>query len=111
MGYDTTHMRVALEVPGPVPMKIFAYDTVDSLATIYAAGYVSDAKRHGMQKGDIVLVRRWTTSIPAAKSELITPAGSANILVTFTIHFVLGINATTGAADLTDGLAITATNT
>lgn len=110
MAYDTTHLRVAVEVPGPVPMKIWAYDTVDSLATIYAANYISDATKKGMQKGDIVLVRRWTTSIPAAKSELITAAGVANVLVSATIHNVIGIS-TAGAADLTDGLAITITNT
>ncbi len=110
MTYDTKHLRVAVEVPGPVPMKIFVYDTVDSLATIYGAGYISDATKKGMQKGDIVLVRRWTTSIPVAKSELITAAGVANVLVSATIHNVLGISAA-GAADLTDGLAITITNT
>lgn len=110
MGYDTTHLRVLSEAPGPVPYKEWIYDTVDALATIYAAGYISDATKKGMQKGDIVKVRRWTTSIPAARSELITAAAVANVLVSCTLHMVLGIS-TAGAADLTDGLAITITNT
>lgn len=111
MAYTPATLRLGIEIPGVIPMKVFAYDTVDALATIYAINYISDAKAHSMQKGDIVIVRRWTTSVPAAKSELITPAATANVLVSVTIHFVIGINATTGAADLTDGLAITATNT
>ncbi len=110
MAYDTKHLRVALSVPGPVPRKIWFYDTVDALADIYAAGYISDASKKGMLKSDIVIVTRWTTTIPAATSELKTAAAVANVLVTQTIHNVIGISAA-GAADLTDGLAITITNT
>ena len=110
MAYTPATLRLGIEIPGVIPMKVFAYDTVDALATIYAAGYISDATKKGMQKGDIVKVRRWTTSIPAARSELITAAAVANVIVTHTTHMVIGISSA-GAADLTDGLATTMTNT
>lgn len=110
MAYNTNHLRVKSTVPGPVPMKEWVYDTVDALADIYAAGYISDALKKGMLKGDLVIVRRWTTAVPAATSELKTAAAVANVLVSMTLHWVIGISAA-GAADLTDGLAITATNT
>ena len=111
MAYVSKQCRMALQVPGIVPLKVWAYDTVDALATIYAIGYISDAKAKGMLKGDIVIVRRWTTAVPVATSELKTAAATANVLVSTTLHNVIGIDATTGAADLTDGLAITITNT
>lgn len=96
---------------GTVGGNIFVYDTVDALSDIYAIGYISDAKTKGMLKGDIVFVRRWTTAVPVATSELQAADGAGNDLVSITIHWAIGISATTGAADLTDGLAITATNT
>jgi len=62
-----------------------------------------------MQKGDLVYVRIWTTAVPTETSEMQTAAGTANILTAMYIHIVLGIS-TAGAADLTNGLAITITN-
>lgn len=112
MAYDTKHLRRVLDLGGVVGGSWFVYDTVDALATIYASGYISDALEKGMQKGDVVIVRRWTTTVPAASSELKTAAAVANILVSQTLHNVIGIATTgDGTADLTDGLAITITNT
>ena len=115
MAYATANLVLINNIGGKTGQKWWLYDTVDALATIYAAGYISDAAApatspKGMEKGDIVFVRRWTTAVPAANSEKLTAAGTANILVSQTIHNVLGIS-TAGAADLTDGLAITITNT
>jgi len=111
MAYTPATLHLMQNYGGPVGMKEWLYDTVDALATIYAINYISDAKDRRMEKGDRVLVRRWTTAVPATNAEKLTAAATANVLVSMTIHIVLGINATTGAADLTDGLAITATNT
>lgn len=110
MAYNTNHLRVTSSTPGPVPFKEWIYDTVDSLADIYAAGYISDAKKKGMLKGDLVKVRRWTTAVPTQTSQLLSADGADNDLVSMTLHWVIGMSAA-GAADLTDGLAITATNT
>lgn len=115
MAYISKDLTCVLRHGGSVGMNVWLYDSVDAIATIYAIGYISDAGQpavgaKGMEKGDIVIVRRWTTAIPAATSEKRTAAGTANILVATTLHMVLGIS-TAGAADLTDGLAITITNT
>ena len=90
-------------------------DTVDTIATVNTAGFISDASQpaagaKGMLKGDRVTVRIWTTTIPAATSELRSAADAANILTAMHECWVIGISAA-GAADLTDGLAVTATNT
>lgn len=114
MAYDNTgnkYCRAVLEFGGDIGGKLWVLDTVDAISSVYAAGYISDGKALGFRKGDVVINRRWTTTLPAADSELVTAAGSANILISVVIHFVIGINATTGAPDLTDGVAITATNT
>ena len=115
MAYIAKDLTCLLTAGGSVGVGVYVYDTVDAVATVYAAGYISDAGAsasggRGMEKGDIVIVRRWTTAIPASTSEKLTAAATANILVGTTIHMVLGIS-TAGAADLTDGLAITITNT
>lgn len=111
MAYATAHLRQIQSTQGEGPaFTTWAYDTVDSNSDVYAIGYISDAKAKGMLKGDVVYVRIWTTAVPTATSELQAADGAGNDLVAIYIHFVIGISATTGAADLTNGLAITATN-
>ena len=91
-------------------MKVWLLDTVDAVATLDTAGYISDAATLGMSKGDEVKVRVWTTAIPAATSELKTAAGVANVLADAATMVVMGLSAA-GAADLADETAITVTNT
>lgn len=110
MAYVSKHFRSVLGLGGQIGGNVWVHDTVDSNSDTYAAGYVSDAKDKGVRKGDIVFIRIWNSAVPVADSELKTPDGTANDLQAIYIHFVIGINATTGAADLTNGLAITATN-
>ena len=73
------------------------YDTVDPITTVRGAGYISDATARGMEVGDLVEVRVWTTT------EFTAP------LVAYQLMVVVSI--TNGAADLSDGTAITLTNT
>jgi hypothetical protein len=113
MAYDNTgnkYCRKVLDLGGDIGGSLWVLDTVDAETAVDAAGYISDGKALGFRKGDIVIARRWTTTLPAADSELITPDGTANDLISVFLHFVIGINATTLAPDLTNGLAITATN-
>jgi len=111
MAYSGASLNCFAQSAGQVGFRFWLLDTVDTTTTVDTAGYISDAKARGMLKGDIVIVRIWTTAIPAATSELQTAAASANVLVSVGFHFVIGVDATTGAADLTNTLAITATNT
>jgi hypothetical protein len=110
MAYVSADLRKVLDLGGEVGGAMWVLDTPDAVATVYAAGYISDALTKGMRKGDIVLHRRWTTTVPVADSELKTAAGVANILLGLTWMGVIGIS-TAGAADLTDGTAIAVTNT
>jgi hypothetical protein len=110
MSYNSSYLGKLVESPGPVGMTIWYYDTVDVTTDVDGAGYISDAKKRGMQKGDLVYVRIWTTAPPVDTSELQTAANAANILTAMGVHVVLGISATTGAADLTNVTALTVTN-
>ncbi len=109
MAYNSDYMTLMLQVPGPIGMKVWVYDTVDATGTIDTAGYVSDASTLGMEKGDIVYVRIWTTAVPSATSEKTTAAGTANILTAMGTHVVMGLS-TAGAADLAAVTALTVTN-
>jgi len=109
MAYNSAHLGMVSQTAGPLGMSTWVYDTVDTNSTVYAIGYISDALERGMQKGDLVYVRIWTTAVPTETSEMQTAAGTANILPAMYIHIVLGIS-TAGAADLTNGTAITITN-
>lgn len=110
MAYVSADLRKVLDLGGEVGGGLWVYDTPDAVATVYAAGYISDALTKGMRKGDIVIHRRWTTTNPVADSEVKTAAGVANILLGGTFMYVMGIS-TAGAADLADGTAISVTNT
>jgi hypothetical protein len=111
MAYSSTHLRQAYQMGGKVGGAVWYYDTADATATVDTAGYFSDAKEKGMKKGDEVKVRIWTTATPAATSELLTADDVANDLTAFNTYFVIGINATTGAADLANATIWTVTNT
>lgn len=104
------YCRKVLDLGGEIGGSMWVLDTVDAETAVDAAGYITDGKELGFRKGDIVINRRWTTTLPAADSELKTAAGTANILISVFIHFVIGIDATTLLPDLTNGIAITATN-
>lgn len=110
MAYSSAHLREILDFGGKVGGKLYVYDTADAIATVYAIGYIDDAKVKGMRKGDIVYVRRWTTTVPVADSETLTAAAVANIFLGMTVCTVLGMSAA-GAADLTDGTLMSVTNT
>lgn len=110
MAYVSADLRKVLDLGGEVGGGLWVLDTPDAVATVYAAGYISDADKKGMRKGDIVIHRRWTTTVPVTDAEVKTAAGVANILLGGTIMYVMGIS-TAGAADLADGTAISVTNT
>jgi hypothetical protein len=78
-------------------VNIWSYDTTDAVTVVDTAGYISDATARGMKIGDLVLVRVFSSL--ATKT---TISGFQQMWV---------ISITSGAANLTDGSAIAATNT
>ena len=70
--------------------NMWVYRSADAIATVRAAGYISDATKRGMSVRDIVWV-------------LDTNTPTTNICQVLAI--------TAGAADLSDGTAISETNT
>jgi hypothetical protein len=110
MTYATSRLHGPVNIG--LGMNMWALDTVDVTTDVDGAGFISDGGQRGMQKGDLVWVRIWTTAIPATSAEMMTAAGTANILTAMGMHVVLGIS-TTGpgyAADLTNVTALTMTN-
>lgn len=108
MAYTSGTLRVALEVPGVYSFKLWIYDTTDTAATVDTAGYISDAKQRGMNKGDLILRRTWT-SLPTRSTGMQTADDAAPVLSTMGWHACFGLD--TNAAELTDALAQTMTNT
>lgn len=95
---------------GPVGFGMWVYDTTDVTGDIDTAGYISDALTKGMEKGDLVLVRIWTTSIPTTNAQKITAPATASVLSAIGWYTVMGIS-TAGAADLSTTSALSVTNT
>lgn len=109
MAYASAYLNCFAQAPGPIGMKMWVYDTADAHATVDAIGYIDDAKARGMEKGDLVYVRVWTTAVPATTAEKQTAKATANILITMGTHVVDGIS-TAGAADLTNVTVLTMTD-
>jgi hypothetical protein len=100
MAYVPTELRLIVggamsNLSGP---NIWSLDSTDALATVDTAAYISDATARGVRVGDVVLVRVWT-SLTAKTS-----------LSAISFMAVASISAA-GAANLTDGTAISVTNT
>lgn len=67
--------------------QIWLYTSADTNATVDTSGYFSDGGKRGMKVGDVVIVTYTVT--PIVKS-----------------HYVISVNATTGAVDLSDGVTL-----
>ncbi len=78
----------------PLLPRLWTYQSADTMATVRAANYMSDAKQRGMKVNDLVLV------VTAADGAAAT---AVNLAVVMAV-------ASTGA-DLADGTAISVTNT
>ncbi|MGA0595608.1 hypothetical protein [Enterovirga sp. CN4-39] len=96
MAYSTSAPPVAMHHAGianPTGAQHWALSGTDAVTAVRVTGYISNAKTLGMKKGDIV----WYTKTDASP-------------ITCQIMIVSAINAN-GSADLSDGVAVTGTNT
>lgn len=101
MAYDTNGFKLLTDgLSGPSTMKTWLLDSVDAIATVNTSNYVSDGYRKGARQGDKVTVRTRTTTL----SGPVTAIHECWVIDEATGTDGLGI-------DLTDGLALTATDT
>jgi hypothetical protein len=88
-------------------------DNNDTPATIDTAGYITDARTKGLQVGDIITYRQWTTAPVAPSSGRSNPGvdpSAYGAFVALSTHIVLSI-AVNGSANLSDATVNVVTNT
>lgn len=96
MAYNTKYLGVISQKIGNNGFSVWSLETTDAIATVNTDAYISDGVARGMKQGDEVTVR--------IRASL--PAGAVSA-----IHKCWVIDTDGTAVDLTDGLAVTATNT
>lgn len=68
MAYDSDYLQLVKSYTGPVGRNEWLYDTLDAVGTVDGADYFSDAALKGMEVGDLIYCRVWTTAIPATQA-------------------------------------------
>lgn len=93
MAYSTDNPpRMAVPGVGGGTPSIWVYDSADAATTVRGASYISNGDELGMKKGDIVMQ---------------SDSAGASVAHIYVVSSVTS----GGAADLSDGTAITTTNT
>lgn len=83
MAYTPDTLVLLAEASGPVGYKRWIYDTVDAVGSIDATGYFSNGEVVGMEVGDEIIARIWTTAVPVttAAKNAAPPADMAKFVV------------------------------
>lgn len=81
-------------IAGSAEMRVWIMRGTDPVTTVRASGYIVDGGEYGMKAGDLVLYVD-TNASP----------------ITLQLFIVTSVDGTTGAVDLSDGTAVTATDT
>lgn len=76
MAYDPTYLGNLSYAGSKGACQAYILDTIDNLAAITGAGYVTDARLRGMSIGDPVLVRRFN-ALPTKAT--LTTTGWCNV--------------------------------
>jgi hypothetical protein len=93
MAYSTSNPPQCIRQMIGGKFREWIYQSTDAASVVRVSGYITNAYKLGMQVGDTVKVVD-TDASP----------------ITVQLMNVVSVNTTTGAADLSDGVAITATN-
>lgn len=97
MAYDTTELKPLLAGMSGQHFNLWVYDTTDAVSTVRVDAYFSDGVKRGMNIGDLVICRVWGTSVRS---------GTLSACSWLTV-----LSKGTAAVDVSDGLAITLTDT
>lgn len=100
MAYDPEHLQLVVPGLSGTDNKIWALNTTDAIATVNTSDYISDGVNRGMMQGELVYV----------KTRASLPRGAVSSV---TLCWVIdtGTGSDAQGVDLTDGLAVTATDT
>ena len=113
MAYDNTELK--LVASGGPTGQIWVYETTDSAATVAGSGYISNSASIGMNVGDLLFIKQFTSAAKTALSAqsiysmtTVTDAASAASAVTgATSNLVASGTATIAATDdVADGYLI-----
>jgi hypothetical protein len=105
MAYTPGTLQCILQRTGPVGVSLWVYDTTDATGVVDGAAYFTNVgagaeNPKGMEVGDMVLVRIWTTAVPTT-----TPAKNAAPPADAAWHMVIVMSAA-GAATVATETAI-----
>lgn len=69
MAFTPATLQCILQRTGPVGVSLWVYDTTDATGVVDGAAYFTNvgagaANPKGMEVGDMVLVRIWTSAVP-----------------------------------------------
>lgn len=68
MAFTPDTLSIWTQTRGGLGVKQWIYDTLDTVGAVDAADYFSDCVDKGMEVGDLIYARVWTTSLPTASS-------------------------------------------
>lgn len=86
MAYDPQYLGGPVQFGSHAHQRLWSLDSVDTLATIVGAGYVSDGATRGMLKGDIVYVRRFDnldlrTTLSGISQHYVSSVGASSVTI------------------------------
>lgn len=104
MAYNSELLRLLGPSALDGSFQLWLYDTNDATGDIDTDGYVTDAVKKGMKRGDLVLVRQWQNA--PEKGEPRSEWGTLSAIGWYTVMSV-----GTATANLSTTSALSVTNT
>lgn len=95
MAYSASNLDLVAGRRGRDAPRVWSYKSADAVTDVRAANYIANARDMGMRAGDVVYVTEVNASTGAVEA----------------VHICVALTVDADGADLTDGLAITMTNT
>lgn len=118
MAYNTAYLGGPIYFGSKGAASFWVYDDTALVATVIAAGYISDARERGMEQGDFVLYRKFDSlsaktnpSISLHTVTLVTASGATlSSAIGDSSGLTVAVNSTTGTPgvgdDINDGYSL-----
>ncbi len=79
MAYTSTNLNCFTEAPLASGLKFWTYETTDAIGTVLGAGYITDATKKRVAKGDLVFVVNTTSATFFLTQVLSVSSGAATL--------------------------------